>query len=75
MRAPDHYEIRIQGHLDRRWEAWFEGLGVRREPEGITVLHGEIRDQAALHGLLQRIRDLGLPLVSVTPETPDRKGA
>ena len=74
MRPPDHYEIRIQGYLDRRWEAWFEGLGVRREPDGITVLHGEIRDQAALHGLLQRIRDLGLPLVSVTPDQHPPKG-
>ena len=59
------YEIRVAGHLDARWAAQFEGLALRHEVDGTTVLSGLIRDQAALHGLLQRIRDLGVPLVSV----------
>jgi hypothetical protein len=59
------YEIRLTGHLDARWAAWFDGLTVRHEGDGTTVISGQIADQAALHGLLQRVRDLGLPLVSV----------
>jgi hypothetical protein len=65
------YEIRIEGHLDTRWAAWFDGLAVSREPDGTTVLHGPVVDQAALHGLLQKVRDLGLPLVSVVHVAPD----
>ena len=64
-RDAGRYEIRLTGHLDARWTAWFDGLTVRHESEGTTVISGEIDDQAALHGLLQRVRDLGLPLVSV----------
>ena len=64
--APGRYEIRVKGHLDARWSAWFDGLDLGREPDGITVIQGVIADQAALHGVLQRIRDLGLELVSVT---------
>ncbi len=60
------YEIRLAGHLDARWAAWFDGLTVGREGDGTTLISGSIADQAALHGLLQRVRDLGLPLVSVT---------
>jgi len=60
------YEIRLKGHLDARWAAWFDGLGLRLERDGTTVLHGPIADQAALHGVLQKVRDVGLPLVSVT---------
>lgn len=60
------YEIRLTGHLDAHWTAWFDGLAVRREADGTTVISGSVADQAALHGLLQRVRDLGLPLVSVT---------
>jgi hypothetical protein len=60
------YEIRLTGHLDARWATWFDGLTVSREADGTSVLRGSIPDQAALHGLLQRVRDLGLPLVSVT---------
>jgi hypothetical protein len=60
------YEIRLAGHLDARWAAWFDGLTVRHESDGTSVISGPIADQAALHGLLQRVRDLGLPLVSVT---------
>lgn len=60
------YEIRLTGHLDARWAAWFDGLTVSHESDGTSVIRGSIADQAALHGLLQRVRDLGLPLVSVT---------
>ena len=59
------YEIRLTGHLDAHWAAWFDGLTVSYESDGTTVISGQIADQAALHGLLQRVRDLGLPLVSV----------
>ena len=60
------YEIRLKGHLDARWATWFDGLTLTQEGDGTTLIHGQVADQAALHGLLQRIRDLGLPLVSVT---------
>ena len=70
-REPAQYEIRLAGHLDRRWEQWFDGLTLTRAVDGTTVLHGPVVDQAALHGLLQKVRDLGLPLVSVTQVTPD----
>jgi hypothetical protein len=60
------YEIRLAGHLDAHWTAWFDGLTVDRAADGTTVIHGPVADQAALHGLLARVRDLGLPLVSVT---------
>ena len=59
------YEIRLKGRLDARWTAWFDGLTVSYDNDGTTVISGQIVDQAALHGLLQRVRDLGLPLVSV----------
>jgi hypothetical protein len=59
------YEIRLTGHLDAHWTAWFDGLTVSHENDGTSVISGQIVDQAALHGLLQRVRDLGLPLVSV----------
>jgi hypothetical protein len=59
------YEIRIAGHLDPRWTAWFDGLTPRQTHDGTTVIEAPIADQAALHGLLQRVRDLGIPLVSV----------
>ena len=64
MNAPQLYEIRVAGHLSANWEARFEGMSMRREPEGETVLSGML-DQAALHGVLVRIRDLGLNLISV----------
>lgn len=62
----DRYEIRVRGHLSDRWAASFPGLSLRRDPDGTTVLIGEHVDQAALHGFLRRIRDLGLPLLAVT---------
>jgi hypothetical protein len=65
------YEIRIKGHLDSRWGAWFDGLSLQNDSDGTTVIAGLIADQAALHGLLQRVRDIGLPLVSVTSVIPD----
>ena len=60
------YEIRVEGHLGPRWTAWFDGLSVTDADGGITVIRGPVVDQAALHGLLQKLRDIGLPLVSVT---------
>lgn len=68
------YEIRIRGHLDERWASWFDEMAVEAAPGGITVLRGPVADQAALHGLLARLRDLGLPLVSVRPD-PGTTGA
>jgi hypothetical protein len=59
------YEIRLAGHLDAHWAAWFDGLTVSHETDGTSVVSGPIADQSALHGVLQRVRDLGLPLVSV----------
>ncbi|MCC6271341.1 MAG: hypothetical protein IT190_08695, partial [Microbacteriaceae bacterium] len=59
------YEIRIKGHLDAQWMAWFEGLSITLEENGDTLLSGPVADQSALHGILHRVRDLGMPLVSV----------
>jgi hypothetical protein len=65
---PGLYEIRIKGHLDDRRAAWFEGLSVTREKNGNTLLTGQV-DQAALYGMLRKVRDLGMPLLSVTRVT------
>ncbi|MBV6449853.1 MAG: hypothetical protein MHPDNHAH_00566 [Anaerolineales bacterium] len=59
------YEIRIKGHLDEQWMTWFDGLTITLEENGDTLLSGPVTDQAALYGLLKKIRDLGMPLVSV----------
>ena len=67
---PGRYEIRLQGHLDARWAAWFDGLTLTRGSDGTTILRGVVADQAALHGLLQKVRDLGLPLISVSQAGP-----
>jgi hypothetical protein len=64
---PGLYEIRIKGHLNNRWAGRFEGLTITLEDNGDTLLTGLVVDQAALHGLLKKVRDLGLPLVSVSP--------
>ncbi len=64
------YEIRLKGHLDDRWAEWFEGLTITLEDNGDTLLTGPVIDQAALHGLLRKVRDLGLPLLSVSPVEP-----
>ena len=68
--SPGLYEIRVKGHLDTRWAAWFDGLGIAHGSDGTTIIHGPVADQAALHGLLQKIRDLGLPLISVNHADP-----
>ncbi len=64
-RPGDWYEIRVQGRLDGRWSTWFDGLELSAADDGTTVLRGLVADQAALHGLLHKLRDLGLPLLSV----------
>ena len=61
----DTYCFRVEGHLADRWSDWFEGLAIHRQEDGTTVLVGPVIDQAALHGVIIRIRDLGLPLLSV----------
>lgn len=68
------YEIRLGGHLDNRWAAWFDGLSLTHDIDGTTLLRGPVADQAALHGLLQKVRDIGLPLVRVGFIEPDRPG-
>jgi hypothetical protein len=65
------YEIRVAGALGARWATWFDGLTLSDEGDGTTVIAGSVADQAALHGLLQRVRDLGVPLVSVTRINPN----
>jgi len=65
-REARRYAIRITGHLDTRWAAWFEGMSLTHAPDGTTTLDGIVADQAALHGLLQKLRDIGVPLISVT---------
>lgn len=64
------YEIRIKGHLGSRWADRFEGLTITLEENGDTLLTGPVIDQAALHGLLKKVRDLGMPLISVSPVEP-----
>lgn len=66
------YEIRLAGHLEARWTAWFDGMVLTQDNVGTTVIRGPVVDQAALHGLLHKVRDLGLPLVSVTRVDLDR---
>jgi len=66
-----YYEIRLKGHLEARWMKWFDGLAITLEDNGNTLLSGPVADQAALHGLLKKVRDLGLPLVSVNPVDTD----
>ena len=67
---PVVYQIRLKGHLGRQWTDWFEGLTITLEEDGDTLLTGPVVDQAALHGLLKKVRDLGMPLVSVSPLEP-----
>lgn len=72
---PGLTEIRIKGHLDDRWADWFDGLTIRREENGHTLLTGHGVDQAALHSLLRKVRDLGLPLLSVIHVEPKQADA
>lgn len=65
------YRIRIQGRLEHRWSAWFDGMTLTLDVDGTTVLRGRVSDQAALHGLIQKVRDLGLTLLEVTHENQD----
>ena len=67
------YEIRVKGHLDAHWTAWFDGLEITNLENGEAVLSGEIVDQAALHGMLAKVRDLGLPLIAVAYVEPDQQ--
>ncbi|MCW2762008.1 MAG: hypothetical protein JWR85_2209 [Marmoricola sp.] len=70
--GPAHYELRVEVQLDEHWSAWFDGLAVIREDDGTTTLRGLVTDQAALHGLLAKVRDIGAPLISVTAtDLPD----
>ena len=68
---PAWYEIRVRGVLDSRWAAWFEGLQITSDQAGQTTIAGPVADQAALHGLLAKVRDLGLPLIWVPPYQPE----
>jgi hypothetical protein len=67
---PMVYQIRIEGHLDRRWTDWFGGMTITLKDNGDTLLAGPVVDQAALHGLLRKIRDLGMPLISAVRVNP-----
>jgi hypothetical protein len=69
------YQIRIKGHLGDQWTDWFEGLTISLEENGETLLTGPVTDQAALHGLLKKVRDLGMPLLSVNRVLPGGAGA
>ena len=68
---PDSYEIRVRGVLDNRWSTWFDGLQLTSEQAGQTTITGPVVDQAALHGLLAKVRDLGLELLEVRRTDPD----
>lgn len=71
MAQPGIYRIRIRGHLDPQWADWFAGLTITLEEDGTTLLSGPVIDQAALHGILKKVRDLGMPLLSVNAIGPD----
>lgn len=65
------YEIRLKGHLGPRWSAWFDGMSVTNAEDGTTVIRGTVADQSALHGLLQKLRDVGIPLLSLEQLPPN----
>jgi len=71
--APMGYELRIEGHLDEHWSTWFDGLALTLEGDGTTTLRGAVTDQSELHGLLAKVRDLGVTLISVTPINSDHQ--
>ena len=68
--GPSRYEIRLAGTLDPRWATWLDDMDVTPDADGSTLVHGVVADQAALHGLLARLRDIGLPLTSLTRVPP-----
>jgi hypothetical protein len=68
---PGRYAIRIRGHLDQRWADWFDGLSLTHDSDGTTLLAGPLADQAALHGVLNKLRDLGLPIISMQSNGPE----
>ncbi len=70
-RPPAGYVVRVRGHLDPHWSACFAGLALAHDADGTTTLTGAVADQAELHGILTRVRDLGVTLISVTPTEPD----
>ena len=72
---PMVYQIRIKGHLSHQWAYWFEGLTITLEEDGNTLLNGSVVDQSALHGILKKIRDLGMPLLAVNSVGPGRAEA
>jgi hypothetical protein len=72
---PQVYQIRIKGQLDTGWTDWFEGMAITQEDNGVTVLTGPVIDQSALHGLLKKVRDLGMPLLSVNCIKPDHQNS
>jgi hypothetical protein len=71
---PAVYQIRIKGHLGNQWTGWFEGMTITLEDNGDTLLAGPVIDQAALHGLLKKVRDLGMPLISVSSIESGQEG-
>jgi hypothetical protein len=71
--APRIYQIRLEGHLDHQWTKWFDGLTLTHEENGDTILTGPVVDQAALHGLLRKVRDLGIPLLSINQGMSDQE--
>jgi hypothetical protein len=72
---PVIYQIRLKGHLGRHWTDWFDGLTITPDDNGETLLTGPVADQAALHGLLKKVRDVGMPLISVVGIKPDQADA
>lgn len=66
------YQIRVKGRLDTRWAAWFDGLALTHETDGTTVIHAMLADQSALHGLLRKVNDIGVPLLSVVQVDRDQ---
>jgi hypothetical protein len=68
------YELRVEGILDEHWSAWFDGMQIASQPDGVTIIAGPVTDEAALHGLIAKVRDLGLPLISVRRLGPASRG-
>ena len=73
LQAPLRYELRIEGHLDQHWSSWFDGFAITLSDDGTTTLRGVVTDQAELHGLLTKVRDLGVTLFSLTCLDPARR--